>query len=67
MKKWMMLCVATIAISGCVSTQGPSSVSSDSSCSAFGVIRPSRSDTLDTKRQVLVHNRTWRELCEPKK
>jgi hypothetical protein len=50
-----------------VSTQGPSSVSSDSSCSAFGVIRPSRSDTLDTKRQVLVHNRTWRELCEPKK
>lgn len=35
----------------------------DSACTAFGVIHPSRADTIGTKRQILVHNSVWRELC----
>ena len=65
MLKLMTLCVATIAISGCVSTQRPQAVP-DSSCTAFQVIRPSRQDTLDTKRQVLAHNTVYRKICEGK-
>jgi len=63
MMKWMLLCAATIGISGCVHTQ-PAPV--DSSCSAYQIIRPSRLDTLDTKRQVLAHNSVYRKLCEEK-
>lgn len=64
MTKWMLLCAATIAISGCATTRQEAP---DVSCSSFSVIRPSRADTLDTKRQVLVHNNTYRALCEVKK
>lgn len=60
MTKWMLLCVVTIAISGCVTTP----VTTDTSCQSFKVIRPSQLDTMGTKRQVLAHNQTWRALCE---
>lgn len=59
MTKWMLLCAVTIAISGCETTKGMT----DSSCQSFSIIRPARSDTLETKRQVLAHNQTWRALC----
>lgn len=62
MLRLMTLCVATTVISGCVSTQGPRAVR-DTSCTAFQVIRPSRQDTLETKRQVLAHNTIYRKLC----
>jgi len=65
MLKSMMLCVATIALSGCVTSQGPKPVK-DTSCVAFKVIHPSRDDTLDTKRQVLEHNTVYRKLCGAK-
>lgn len=61
MKKLMLLCVVTIAISGCATTK---SSAPSVACSAFSVIQPSRADTIGTKRQVLVHNETWRELCK---
>lgn len=65
MKKLMLLWAATIGISGCVATQNPPTVV-DSSCSAYQIIRPSRQDTPDTKRQVLAHNTIYRKLCEVK-
>ena len=61
MMKWMLLCAAITATSGCATTApvgGP-----DVACNSFEVIRPSRADTPDTKRQILVHNRTWRTIC----
>lgn len=63
MTKWMLLCAATIAISGCATTRQEVP---DVSCSSFSVIRPSRADTPETKRQVLIHNQTWRAMCEAK-
>lgn len=61
MKKLMLLCVATIALSGCVTTSPK--VTADSSCVAYKVIRPAKEDTIGTKRQVLVHNNTYRRIC----
>lgn len=61
MTKSTLLCVATIVISGCVSTGSkPVPVSN---CSSFEIIRPSRQDTLETKRQVLAHNTVYRKVC----
>lgn len=66
MTRLMLLFAATIATSGCVTTSEPSVATRipDVSCTSFQIIRPSRDDTLDTKRQVLAHNNTWRALCE---
>lgn len=61
MRKLMLLCAATIGISGCASWRVV--LPEDTSCSAYQIIRPSRSDTLDTKRQVLAHNSVYRKLC----
>lgn len=33
-------------------------------CTAFGLIYPSRADTMETKRQVLAHNLTYEEVCQ---
>lgn len=33
-------------------------------CTAFGLIYPSRADTLETKRQVLAHNLTYEDVCK---
>jgi hypothetical protein len=65
MLRLMLLCGATIAISGCVSTQKPAP-SVAANCAAYQIIRPSRQDTLDTKRQVLAHNSVHRKLCGDK-
>lgn len=65
MTKWMLLCGATIVLSGCVTTQEKQAIP-DSSCVAFSVIHPSTSDTLGTKRQVLEHNTVYRKLCGSK-
>ncbi|MDO4434862.1 MAG: hypothetical protein Q4B71_00405 [Cardiobacteriaceae bacterium] len=35
----------------------------DSSCYAFVPISASKRDTVETKRQILTHNQTHRELC----
>ncbi len=60
MLRLMMLFAVIIAISGCVSDQQ----AIDASCAAYQVIRPSRLDTLETKRQVLAHNTIYRKLCK---
>lgn len=61
MTKLMLLLMATIALSGCVATS--KQVTPDSSCVAYKVIHPSTADTMGTKRQVLVHNTTYRRIC----
>ncbi len=50
-------------ISGCSQT-----IVIDSACTSFDIIRPSRRDTVETKRQVVIHNTVWRKQCsDPKK
>ena len=61
MLRLMTLLLVISAISGCAHRQAPEV--RDSACVAFEVIRPSRADTPDTKRQVLQHNTTYRKLC----
>lgn len=64
MLKWMTICLATFVLSGCVTTQGyQGPVAPDSSCTAFKVLHPSKADTTETKRQVLVHNSIYRRIC----
>lgn len=63
MTKWMLLCAATIGISGCAVTAETRSDSPSIACNSFVIIEPSRADTLDTKRQILAHNKIWRKLC----
>jgi hypothetical protein len=58
----MTLCLVISALSGCAH-QAPVQ---DTACAAFDIIRPSKADTAETKRQVLTHNTTFRKLC-PKK
>lgn len=67
MLKWMMLFVATSAISGCATFQKPDPVTNAGACAAFSIIHPSRADTEETKRQVLAHNRVYRITCESKR
>lgn len=35
----------------------------DTACLSFNIIRPSRSDTAETLRQVAEHNAAWRAVC----
>ncbi|WP_187383056.1 hypothetical protein [Histophilus somni] len=37
------------------------------SCAGFAVIKASRQDTTETLRQIMVHNATYREICEKDK
>jgi hypothetical protein len=57
--------LAICALSGCLETTSQPALVSDSSCLAFTVIHPSTEDvlTLDTKRQILAHNKIYRALC----
>ncbi|MGQ0287135.1 hypothetical protein ACT2CV_08025 [Pasteurellaceae bacterium 22721_9_1] len=36
----------------------------NNSCAGFSLITASRQDTTETLRQILVHNRTYRAICE---
>ncbi|RRN04670.1 hypothetical protein EIM44_04315 [Bibersteinia trehalosi] len=36
----------------------------NSSCAGFSVIKASRQDTTETLRQVLIHNTTYRQICD---
>jgi hypothetical protein len=64
MLKLMMLCLVISALSGCAHRQPPPV--QDTACVAFDIIRPSRADTPETKRQVLQHNTTLRRVCPQK-
>lgn len=66
MLKWMTLFVTISAISGCAHLR-PVPVTVADTCAAFEIIRPSRTDTEETKRQVLAHNRSYRITCESKR
>jgi hypothetical protein len=60
MMKWTLalLAITATAVSGCAHRTAPPL------CGAFDIIRPSVQDTSGTKRQVLAHNRTYREVCK---
>ena len=49
-----------LLLTGCAS-RAP--VVIDSACDRFAVIYPSRQDTMETQRQILIHNRAWRAAC----
>jgi hypothetical protein len=66
MLRSMTLFAAIFAISGCASFQKPEPVTNSGACAAFSIIRPSRTDTEETKKQVLAHNRVYRITCESK-
>ena len=57
------LSLISVLISGCVSTSSPKVQPIIGACSTFQIIRPSRQDTLGTKRQVLAHNKVYRATC----
>lgn len=61
----MMLLVVTSALSGCAFGERipKASMPINAGCAAFEVIKPDRADTLETKRQILVHNQTYRNRC----
>lgn len=61
MLKWMTPLILISALSGCASK--PPEVR-DTACTGFEIIRPSRADTAETKRQVLQHNTVYRRLCK---
>lgn len=63
--KLMMLLVVTSALSGCVGGEmiPKASMPMNAGCAAFEVIHPDRKDTLGTKQQILVHNKTYRDRC----
>ena len=44
---------------GGLETNGPT----DSACKSFKVIRASKQDTADTRRQVIGHNRAYEAIC----
>ena len=49
-----------LLLTGCT---GRAPVVIDSACDRFAVLRPSRQDTMETQRQILIHNRAWRAAC----
>ncbi len=60
--KMYCIAVVTLLMSNC--TPKVTSVTTISGCHAFSPIYPSRADTEQTKRQVLVHNLTYEEVCK---
>gem|GEM_PF-868057 len=54
----LALCLGMSLIAGCSPITGTNPL-----CYAFDVIRPSRQDTEETLRQVLVHNQTYDQVC----
>lgn len=64
-KKALTVLVLAALMSSCSSTGGSETVVV-TGCSAFGLIYPSRADTAKTKRQILAHNLTYKEVCDEK-
>nr|DAQ49063.1 MAG TPA: hypothetical protein [Caudoviricetes sp.] len=56
-------CCCALLLVGCAS-RAP--VIIDSACERFAILHPSRQDTMETQRQILVHNRVWRAACAGK-
>ena len=68
-KDWPMTtaikaCCCALLLVGCAS-RAP--VIIDSACERFAILHPSRQDTMETQRQILVHNRVWRAACAGEK
>jgi len=64
MRSMLLYVAISVALSGCVTTNSnPSVTSVNGACTAFRVINPVKEDTLETKKQVLTHNRTYRAVC----
>lgn len=63
MQKVLAVVAVSILMSSCNSKVG-SEPMTITGCSAFGLIYPARADTLETKRQILAHNLTYKEVCD---
>lgn len=68
--KWTGVLLTTFVISGCATLDKSGLTAPElivpGACAAFDTINPSRADTLETKRQVLAHNQTYRAVCPAK-
>lgn len=54
----LILALAAVALGGCATTG-----ITDTSCQSFMPIAASKQDTVQTKRQVVAHNRVFDRLC----
>ena len=52
-------CLMTACSTGTFEISGPT----DTACKSFRVIRASKADTVDTKRQVVGHNKAFEAIC----
>jgi len=52
-------CLTTACSTSTFEINGPT----DSACKSFKIIRASKQDTADTKRQVIGHNRAYEAIC----
>ena len=50
-------------LTGCATPTLGTSGPTDSACKSFAIIRASKADTPDTKRQVIGHNRAYEAIC----
>jgi hypothetical protein len=50
-------------LTGCASNNFEINGPTDSACKSFKIIRASKSDTADTRRQVIGHNRAYEAIC----
>ncbi|HII3777422.1 TPA: hypothetical protein ACY37S_000393 [Pasteurella multocida] len=61
MKKMLTALTVTALLTACSS---PTISVTNPSCAGFAVIKASRQDTTETLRQIMVHNQTYRDICE---
>ncbi|ARU65475.1 hypothetical protein BTV20_08635 [Histophilus somni] len=64
MKKTLTALTVTALLTACNS---PTISVINPGCAGFAVIKASRQDTTETLRQIMVHNKTYREICKERK
>lgn len=57
----LLLVISAISLIGC--EKKPKVIPIGAGCAAFFIFKPSRKDTLESKRDMLAHNKTYREQC----
>ncbi len=63
-KRVMMLVPLMMLVAACQTTKtNTSETSRNVTCEAFQPIRYSRTDTEQTRRQIVQHNAVWDEIC----
>ncbi|AON57368.1 hypothetical protein A4212_09980 [Pasteurella multocida] len=60
MKKTLLAIAVMTSLNACT----PKAIYvTNNSCAGFSIIKASKQDSTETLRQILVHNRTYREIC----